>query len=96
MAASAQLARDRTRRATDSTPQWFHYMTNCATEDGRGQETKGVPCVMFERPGPLYLSETKQLPDEGYIRHALSYSPSIASWSWTTTMSIPRLPLGLR
>ena len=26
------------------------------------------------RPGSSYLSETKHPPDEGYIRHALSYS----------------------
>jgi len=43
---------------------------------------------------PLYLSETKQLPDEGYIRHVLSYFPTITPWSWTTTSSIPCLPLG--
>ena len=43
---------------------------------------------------PLYLSETKQSPDEGYIRHALSYFPTITSWSWTTTTSVPCLPLG--
>jgi hypothetical protein len=28
---------------------------------------------------PFYLSETKQVPDEGYIRHALSSSPTITS-----------------
>lgn len=43
---------------------------------------------------PLYLSETKQPPDEGYIRHAFSYFPTITPWSWTTTISIPCLPLG--
>jgi hypothetical protein len=43
---------------------------------------------------PLYLFETKQPPDEGYIRHALSYFPTITPWSWTTTISVPCLPLG--
>jgi hypothetical protein len=43
---------------------------------------------------PLYLFETKQPPDEGYIRHALSYFPTIIPWSWTTTISVPCLPLG--
>ena len=43
---------------------------------------------------PLYLSETKQPPDEGYIRHALSYFPTITPLSWTTTTSVPCLPLG--
>jgi hypothetical protein len=42
---------------------------------------------------PLYLSETKQPPDEGYIRHALSYFPTITPWSRTTTTSVPCLPL---
>jgi hypothetical protein len=43
---------------------------------------------------PLYLSETKQPPDEGYIRHALSYFPTITPWSWTTTIFVPCLPPG--
>lgn len=43
---------------------------------------------------PLYLFETKQDPDEGYIRHALSYFPTITPWPWTTTILVPCLPLG--
>ena len=42
---------------------------------------------------PLYLSETKQPPDEGYIRHALSCFPTITPWSWTITISVPCLPI---
>ena len=68
-----------------------------------GSELGGADCLemplMFMDLGlsalvPLYLSETKQPPDEGYIRHALSYFPTITPWSWTPTISFSWLPLG--
>ncbi len=45
------------------------------------------------RPGSSLFVPNQTGPDEGYIRHALSYSPTITPWSWTTTISVPYLPL---
>ena len=45
-------------------------------------------------PGSSLFVRNQTAPDEGYIRHALSYFPTIIPWSWTTTISVPCLPLG--
>jgi len=45
-------------------------------------------------PGSSLFVRNQTAPDEGYIRHALSYFPTITPWSWTTTISVPCLPLG--
>jgi hypothetical protein len=44
--------------------------------------------------GSSLFVRNQTAPDEGYIRHALSYFPTITPWSWTTTISVPCLPLG--
>lgn len=44
--------------------------------------------------GSSLFVRNQTAPDEGYIRHALSFFPTITTWSWTTTISVPCLPLG--